>query len=511
MKRYVAAMDIGTSGCKAVIVDDAGGVVAAATVEYPLYSPRPGWNEQEPQDWWNATCASLKQALAKSGVDPKEIAALSLSGQMHGIVPLDRDDKVIRRAFLWNDQRCAKQCADALARVGGLDALLGYTNNNLLTGYQAGKILWLRDEEPENYRRMTRALLPKDYIRFMLTDDFASDVSDMSGTGLFDVKNRTISRGLLEKLDLSPDLFPRVVESDEITGEITSAAAALTGLAKGTPVVGGGGDAVIQTTGMGLIKDGVLGLTLGTAGIVAMGLTQYLDNAGGTMQFFCNNAKDLYHVMGVQLAGGGSYQWYRSTLCGEEMRRAKEDGLDHYAYMDEAAAKSPAGANRLLYLPYLSGERCPYADPNLRAGFIGLSQTHVKGDMTRAVMEGVTYGLRQITAAILRLKPIDMKKVVLSGGGSRSDLWRQIVSDIFQLPVYTVSGASEGGAYGASLVGGVGAGLWKNLDDACGRMKVETVNEPQGSHKGVYDEMYAIYDDMVPALKPQFDRLAVEK
>jgi len=509
MNKYIAAIDIGTSGCKSILIDEAGKVISSVIAEYPLYSPRPGWNEQEPEDWWQGVHTSLKEAIAKSGVSKEEIAVVSLSGQMHGLVALDQDDKVIRRAYLWNDQRCAKQCAGVLEKLGGIDGLLKYTNNNLLPGYQGGKFLWLREEEPENYARMVKALLPKDYIRFKLTGDFVTEVSDASGTGLFDVKKRDWSYDLLNKLDIAAELLPHCVESDIITGTVSAEAAQLCGLKEGTPVAGGGGDSVIQTTSMGLIKEGILGLTVGTAGIVAMGFTQYMENTGGKLQFFCNNAEGLYHVMGVMLAGGGSYQWYRNTLCEYEVEKARAEGVDTYTYIDGAAALSPAGSKRLIYLPYLSGERAPISDPNLRASFIGLTQTHEKGDIDRSVMEGVTYGMKQIAQQIQRLKATGMSKIILSGGGSYSPLWRQIISDVFQLPVSTVSGAKEGGAYGACLVGGVSVGIWKDLDEACAILVEETHDEPNTANKAIYEEMYGIYDDMVPALKAQFDRLAV--
>ena len=508
MKKYVAAIDIGTSGCKSIILDERAAVVATATVEYPLYSPKPSWNEQEPSDWWMGVCESLKQVVSKAYISAEDIGVLSLSGQMHGLVPLDKDGNVIRRAYLWNDSRCDKQCTQIIQKLGGLDGLLALTNNNLLPGYQGGKIVWLREEEPENFEKMTQALLPKDYIRYLLTGDFVTEVSDASGTGFFDVKNRKWSEELLKKLDLPLSLFPKVVESDQITGELSAKAAELTGLPKGTPVVGGGGDAVIQTTGMGLVEDGVLGLILGTAGIVAMGMSKYQDNVGGTLQFFCNNASDLYHVMGVQLAGGGSYQWFRNNLCQEEIKEAAQKGIDPYEIMNAAASAVPAGSRKMLYLPYLSGERCPYSDPNLKAAFIGLSQGYGKAEMTRAVMEGVTFGLRQIGEAMKRLSPTDMSHIILSGGGSSSPLWRQIVSDIFQLPVHTLEGSSEGGAYGAGLVGGIGVGMWKDLSEACSGLKKATLEEPNAGNKGIYDEMYGIYNDMYKTLKPIYDRLA---
>lgn len=508
MKQYIAAMDIGTSGCKSILIDEDGVVVASVTEEYPLYSPKPGWNEQDPEDWWKGAYVGLHKAIDQSGVDPANIVSLSFSGQMHGLVPMDKDGKVIRRAFLWNDQRCEKQCNDVLDQLGGFEGLREYTNNNLLPGYQGGKILWLREVEPENYAKMVKAILPKDYLRYKLTGEYYTDVSDASGTGLFDVKNRDYSWDLLAKLNLDKDLFPPAVESDVVTGTVTKEAAELTGLAPGTKVVGGGGDSVIQTTGMGLIREGILGLTLGTGGIVAMGMSGYSQNTQSSLQFFCNNQSDLYHVMGVMLAGGGSYKWYRDNLCLDEASIGKQKGIDPYDIMNEAAAATTPGARGLMYLPYLSGERAPYTDPNLRASFIGLSQSHGKGDMTRALLEGVSYGMRQIAERINQLKPMTVEKIIVSGGGSKSDLWRQIISDVFQLPVYTVSGAKEGGAYGACMVGGVGAGVWKNLDEVCSLMKTVTENVPNPANKAVYDEMYGIYDDMVPTLKKQFDRLS---
>ncbi|MDR3164368.1 MAG: xylulokinase [Synergistaceae bacterium] len=511
MKKYIAAMDIGTSGCKSIIIDEAGTVVASAAEEYPLYSPRPGWNEQDPDDWWRGAHTSLRAAVVKSGVSADQITVVGLSGQMHGLVAMDNSRRVIRRAFLWNDQRCAKQCAGVIDMFGGVDGILQYTNNNLLAGYQGGKILWLRENEPENYEKMAAALLPKDYVRFKLTGDYATEVSDASGTGFFDVKKRDWAYGLLEKLQIQASLFPRCVESDVITGTVSGEAAELCGLKKGTPVAGGGGDSVIQTTGMGLIEEGILGITVGTAGIVAMGFSQYMYNSGGKLQFFCNNAGDLYHVMGVMLAGGGSYQWHRNNLCRWETEEAKRADLDTYHFIDEAASLSPPGAKRLIYLPYLSGERSPYSDPNLRACFIGLTQTHTKGDMSRAIMESVTYGMRQISMAIQDLKQIGMSHIIVSGGGSYSPLWRQIISDIFQLPVITVSGAKDGGAFGACLVGGVAGGIWGSLREACGVLSEETRNDPNASNREIYDEMFSIYNDVVPALKPIFDRLAAEK
>lgn len=508
MNEYIAAIDIGTSGCKTILVSSQGEVVSSVTKEYPLYSIRPGWNEQLPKDWFEAVCSGMKQTIQASHISPEQIRTVSLTGQMHGLVPMDQDGTVIRPAILWNDQRCEDECREILEIAGGLDGLLSCTNNNIIPGYQAGKILWLSKHEPENFSRMKKALLPKDYIRYELTGEYATEVSDASGTGLFDVKNRCWTRGLPDKLGFDKTMFPTCHESQAVTGQITAAAAKLTGLCEGTSVIGGGGDSVVQTTGMGLIKSGILGITLGTAGVVAMASETFRQN-DGKLQFFCNNAPDLYHIMGVQLAGGGSYQWYRNNLCQLEMNSAKMLDIDPYDIMNMKASFSPVGARRLLYLPYLSGERCPYSDSNLRGTFVGLTQMHKKQDLTRAVMEGVTYGLRQIADTILNLcSHATPSRVIISGGGSRSEFWRQIISDVFQLPVYTVSGAKEGGAYGAALVGGVGAGIWKDLSQACSVIKTETETIPNPLNRSVYDEMYHIYDSSYRIMKPLFDQLS---
>ena len=509
---YVLGIDVGTSGTKVIVVDNLGKVVGDALFEHPLHSPKPGWNEQDPADWWRTSVEGCRAALKKSGINPKDIKGIGLSGQMHGLVAIDKEGKVIRRAYLWNDQRCEKQCKDIINAVGGLNGLLSYTNNNMLPGYQGGKILWLKEYEPQNYEKMHKALLPKDYIRYLLTGEYCTEVSDASGTGLFDVKNRKWATELISKLGISQDLFPRCVESPELTGKVSAKAAAETGLAEGTPVYGGGGDAVAQTTGMGIIEEGVLGIILGTAGIPAMGINAYHDNVGGTLQYFCNNEPGLYHAMGVMLEGGGSYQWYRNIFCNFEAEEAKKKGTEAYEIMNAEAQASPAGAKRLLYLPYLSGERCPYSDPNLRGCFIGLSRVHGKGDITRAVMEGITFGIRQINEAIKKLRgsSSSMQYIIASGGGVKSPLWRQIIADIFGLQVRTVSGAKDGGAYGVSMIAGVGSGIWKNLKEAASTMKTETVDEPNKANKGIYDEMFGIYDSTYKHMKPIFDALAKE-
>lgn len=508
-KRYLAGIDIGTSGCKSIIIDETGQVVASDIAEYPLYTPQPGWAEQNPEDWWSATAKSMARALQASGIDPSLLAGVGLSGQMHGMVALDENHQVIRPAILWNDQRTAKQCQEILDAVGGADRLIGYTNNLMLPGYTGGKILWLRESEPHLYEKTRLILNPKDYIRFRLTGEFATEVSDASGTGLFDVRNRRWSDDLLALLGIPKTLLPPCFESDEVTGRVTGRASQETGLPEGLPVVGGGGDAVIQTTGMGLIEEGILGTIIGTAGVVAMGLDSFKDNPGGRLQLFCNNSPNLWHVMGVTLSAGGSYQWFKNTLCQEEKAQAAQTGTDVYELLDRSVSSSPPGSKRLIFLPYLGGERCPHADPAARGTFVGLSLLHNKADLARAVMEGVTYSLKHCTELINTLdRRMRITSIITSGGGSRSPVWRRIQADVFQLPVRTLSGSGEGGAYGAAIVAGVGCGVWNSLAEAAENLKTETETLPNPQMAGVYEELYEVYKESYPALKSVFDKLA---
>ena len=509
MKKYVLGIDIGTSGTKTILVDDQGYVAASKTIEYPLETPKPGWTQQNPADWWNAAVGSVKAVLEKAQVPAEDILAIGLSGQMHGMVALDEHNQVVRPAILWNDQRTGKQCEEITEAAGGLDGLLKLTNNRMLTGYTGGKILWMRENEPENYAKTRVVFNPKDYIRFMLTGEIATEVSDASGTGLFNVRERTWSYELMDKLDLPHSLFPRCVESYEVAGTVTEEVAALTGLRAGLPVTAGGGDAVIQTTGTGLVRQGVLGVVIGTSGVVAMGLDGSKENKGGDLQVFCNNAKHLWHAMGVTLAAGGSYRWYRDTLCKDEMAEAARTGRNVYDIMGEAAEKVAPGCGGLIFLPYLSGERCPHNDSDARGVFYGLGLEHGKGAMTRAVMEGVTFSLRDVSERIYAMdESIRPEKVIISGGGAMSPLWRQIAADVFNLPVVTVSGSGEGGAYGAALVAGVGVGIWPDLVEASKVLHEETVTLPIPENVEVYNKVYALYDKLYLALKDSFVELS---
>ena len=509
MAKYLIGVDIGTSGTKSIIADDTGRVIASCTEGYPLYTPKPGWAEQQPDDWWGAVVKSIRAIVAKAALPADAYAGLSLSGQMHGLVALDNDMKVIRPAMLWCDQRTQKQCDWITERAGGLDALVKLTNNRMLTGYTGGKILWLRDEEPENFERMRVFINPKDYIRFKLTGEIGTDMSDASGSGFFDVHNRKWSEELIKIAGLPMSIFPPCMESIDLAGHVTKEAAELTGLPEGLNVYAGGGDAVIQTTGAGLVRQGVIGVVIGTAGNVSMGLNGYKENAGGMLQVFCNNEPGLWHAFGCTLAAGGAYRWYRDTLCESDIAAAQATGRNVYDIMGDAAAASKPGANGVIFAPYLSGERCPYPDANARGTFFGLTLGTTRADITRSLMEGVTYSLKQVIDIANRLDPtVPNEKVYTSGGGAASALWRQMQADIFKLPIYTMSAASEGGAYGAVMVAGVGAGVWKNLNEAVGIVRVETETLPNPANFAAYEDAYAVYSELYPHLKPVFDKAA---
>ena len=480
-------LDIGTSGAKCIIADEKGDVLKSVTVEYPLYTPKPGWAEQEPSDWWKAVCEGCRKLT--EGFDGSRLVGLSLSGQMHGLVALDKGMQVLRPSILWCDQRTQAQCDEIKASVGGRSGLVKLTNNDMLTGYTGGKLLWMKENEPENYEKLCVFMCPKDYIRFMLTGEAATDVSDASGTGLYEVKNRRWCDHVISASGLDRSYFPKVLESSALAGQVTKQAAELTGLPEGLNVYAGGGDAVIQNTGAGLIKKGTLGVVIGTAGNVSMGLSEYADNPDGKLQLFCGNDRGLYQAFGCTQTAGGAYRWYRDTLA---------KGTD-YRTLDEMAETSPIGSNGVVFLPYLIGERCPYPDADARGVFYGLSLSSNQADMTRSVMEGVTFSLKQVVDIMKSFCPCE--KVFTSGGGARSKLWRQMQADIFDLPVYTQKAAGEGGAYGAVMVAGVGSGVWSSLEEAAGLLQTDTETLPIRENTEKYREAYAVYDALYPALK----------
>ncbi|MDP1798735.1 MAG: xylulokinase [Planctomycetaceae bacterium] len=499
-------IDVGTSGTKTLAMREDGKLLASATAEYPLSSPKPGWSEQNPEDWWKATVDSVKKVMKAGKHKPDDIAGIGLSGQMHGSVFLDKAHNVLRPAILWNDQRTAAECADIEKKAGGRDKLIGMVANPALTGFTAPKILWLRKNEPKHYDKTTQILLPKDYVRFRLTGEFATEVSDASGTLLLDVKNRQWCKPLLDKLDISPSLLPKVYESEEVSGKLSAASAKLLDLKAGTPVVGGGGDQAAGAVGNGIVKRGVISATMGTSGVVFAHSDELQIDPQGRVHTFCHAVRDKWHVMGVVLSAGGSLQWYRNQLGQNEISAAKKIKTDPYNLLTEQASEAPPGCEGLFFLPYLSGERTPHADPNARGAWIGLSLRHGSAHLIRSVMEGASYAMRDCLEIVNDMK-IPIREIRLSGGGARSEFWRQMQSDLYGRRVVTTN-AEEGPAYGAALLAAAGTGAYKGVVEACtATIKNVTSTDPQAEAKRIYTKCYPMYGRLYKSLKNDFAEL----
>ncbi len=494
-------IDIGTSGSKVVLIAPDGAVRAEATTEYPMQVPRPGWAEQNPEDWWQATVTSIRRVLV--GTKGEDIAGVGLTGQMHGLVLLDEAGKVLRPCIMWNDQRTAAQCAE-IERKAGRARLIELAGKPALTGFTAGKILWVRENEPAVYERARHVLLPKDYVRYRLTGAFAMDVADGSGTLLMDVGRRVWSDELLGLLDIPREWLPPLHESHEVVAEVSAAAAAATGLRVGTPVVAGAGDQAAQSIGTGIARPGIVSVTIGTSGVVFAATGKYAFDATGGLHAYCHAVPDTWHLMGVTLSAGGSLRWFRDALCEPEKAEAVRTGRDVYDIITELAATAPAGSDGLLFLPYLTGERTPHADPDARGVFFGLSLRHGKAHMARAVLEGVTFSLRECLDLLCGLGQ-SCARVRVSGGGSRSVFWRQMMADVFGVEIVEVN-VTQGAAYGAALLAGVGAGFCGDVVEACDRTVRETGTTQPGPNAGAYADAYERYRALYPALVPEFRR-----
>ena len=489
MATKLLGIDVGTGGTRAVLLDEAGHVLGAATAEHAeMSSPELGWAEQDPRDWWRAACVAIAECLTDAGATRAEVSAVGLSGQMHGLVLLDAAGELVRPALIWCDQRTEEESRTITERVGA-KRLIELTANPALTGFTLPKIWWVRAHEPEIWSRVRSIMLPKDYVRFKLTGARATDVADASGTLLFDVVNRCWSAEMLKASDLNSEILPEVFESQEISGLVSKEGAAASGLREGTPVVAGAGDQAAGAVGMGIVEPGNVSATIGTSGVVFAATSSPVVEPRGRIHTFCHAIPGRWHVMGVTQGAGLSLRWFRDQFGGAS-----------YDALVKEAVEAPAGADGLLWAPYLMGERTPHLDPNARGALVGLTAQHTRAHVIRAILEGVAFSLRD-TFTIFRELSVPVNSIRLGGGGARSSLWQQIQADIYGMPVDLVA-AEEGAAYGAALLAGVGAGAWRSVEAACETAAhVAKRVAPIGSNVELMNRRYEEYRKLYPALR----------
>ncbi len=489
---YVMGIDVSTTATKAVLVAEDGSVAAVGVSEYDFQTPQPMWSEQEPASWWQAAKEAIQAVLASADAAGADVRAVGLTGQMHGLVLLDSEDQVLRPAILWNDQRTGAECDEIRRRIG-LERLIAITGNDALTGFTAPKMLWVRNNEPELYEKAAHALLPKDYLRLRLTGEHATDKAGAGGTVLLDLAARDWSPEVLEALEIDPRLLPATFEGPEVTGMITAEAAAATGLAMGTPVVAGGGDQAAGAVGTGAVSEGIVSLSLGTSGVVFVSTDEPRYEPAGRLHAFPHAVPGRWHLMGVMLSAGGSLRWFRDAFT---------PGADYEA-LTASAAEVEAGADGVTFLPYLTGERTPHPDPLARGAFVGLSVRHTLGHLTRAVLEGVAFGLKDGLDLMIEAGAERPTQIRAAGGGIRSPLWRQILADVLNADIVTVN-TTEGAAYGAATLAAVGTGWHADVDAATEAwVSIEDVTAP-GANAAHYRDLHRRFHMLYPALKPWF-------
>ncbi|NPV81161.1 MAG: xylulokinase [Firmicutes bacterium] len=475
--QYLLGIDIGTSSARTILIDTDGNILGLASKEYPISIPMPDWAEQDPETWWDAAKDTIRQVLSKSGVDSRSIKGIGLSGQMHGTVFVDREGNCLRPAIIWPDKRSARECQE-LADAVGPKRLYEISGLPVATGFMATSLLWVKHNEPDILRKTSKLLLPKDYVRLRLTGKVATDLTDATGTLLLDITKRAWSGEVVKAVGIPPDILPNLLESSAIAGEITSQAAKETGLAMGTPVIAGGGDQAMGAIGSGVIKDGIAASTIGTGGQLITCVSRPVLDPKRRLHTLCHAVPGKWLLMGAILAAGLSLRWFRDKFGYAEKLAGELTGIDPYEILSREAAKVPAGSDGLIFLPYLSGERTPHMDPQARGAFVGLTLRHGRGHMIRAIMEGVSFAMKE-SLEIFRELGVSVDKILCSGGGARSRLWRQIQADIYDMPV-TIVGNEEHSVYGCALLAGVGAGIYRDIEEACdGRVQYTDTVRPQ--------------------------------
>jgi xylulokinase len=494
MPRYFIGIDVSTTASKALVIDERGAVAASHSHAHDLSTPRPLWSEQDPRQWWDATCASLRAVLQQVPAD--EVACVGLTGQMHGLTMLDAQGQPVRPAILWNDGRSGAQC-EAVTKQVGAAWLYQHTGSIMLPGFTAPKIRWVHEHESDIYARTARVMLPKDYVRWLLTGAHVTDVSDGSGFGLMDIGRRDWSDAMLAAFDIPRAWLPELCESPEVCAHISAAGAEATGLRQGTPVVGGAGDQPATAIGSGILGRGQTSITVGTSGVVFTANDQYQPEPEGRLHTFCHAVPGYWFHMGVMLSAAGGMRWLRDALASGSS----------YAQLSDLAAQVPRGAEGLVFAPYLTGERHPHPDPLARGAFVGLTLRSGLGHMVRAVMEGVAFGMRD-NLELLRARGVRPETAAVSGGAAQSQVWRQIITDIAGIPLYTVN-STEGAALGAAILAAVGAGAWPDVPAACADLiRSVDVTEPEAAGAADYERLYPIYRQLYPALSTAFQALA---
>ncbi len=503
--RLLIGIDVGTTGARGVLIDAHGTILHSREFTYPLHTPRPGWAEQDAEDWERAAFDSLS-AAASAAPGRTRIAAIGLTGQMHGATLLDHDDRPIRPAIIWCDQRTGPQ-RKAIEATVGLAEVIARTGNPPLEGFTAPKLHWVREHEPQAYARIARVLLPKDFIRLRLSDVAASDVADASGTALFDVARRAWSSEMLRDLEVPAEWLPAVHESPAVAGHLSASAADRADLSPGLPIAAGAGDQAAGAVAAGVVEPGDALVTLGSSGVVFAATDQPLIDSEGRVHTFCHALPRTWHVMGVTQGAGLSLRWLRDRMSPDVAAHAAAIGRDPYELLTEEAAASPPGSRGLIWLPYLQGERTPHLDPDARGVLFGLTAAHQRCDVIRAVLEGVAFSLRD-GLEIIRALGVPVRRVKLAGGGARSRLWRQIMADVLNVPL-ALEPENRGPAFGAALLAGVAAGVFGSVPEACRATAVATPQlRPSAANRSTYDELYAVYRDLYPALQPSFAALA---
>ncbi|MDD5659364.1 MAG: xylulokinase [Actinomycetota bacterium] len=504
-KNYLLGIDIGTSGTRCIVIDEHGSIIGSAIKEYPLYTPKPGWAEQNPMDWYDATISTIRQVIEKNKINGADIKAIGLSGQMHGSVFLDKNDDIIRPAILWCDQRTEPQCRK-IYDIFGYKNFIKIAYNKALPGFTSPKIMWLSENEPGNYGKVNKILLPKDYVRFMISGSYATEVSDASGMLLMDIKKRIWSDDILEGLKINRSFLPDLYESHEISSCLDEKTARLTGLLSGTPIAGGGGDNAAGNVGSGVIRQGLISDSIGTSGVVFAHSDNPVYDHQGRLHSFCHAVPGKWHLMGVTLAAAGSQKWYYGTFGPSIDIEKERPDLKKYKLLDAQAQKIKPGSDGLIFLPYLTGERTPYADAYARGVFFGMSYMHNRDNFVRSIMEGVAFSQLDCLN-LMRELGISSEKIILIGGGSRSKIWRKIICDVFESPLITCIN-EEGPAFGAALISGVGCGIYESVEDAVKKaVRQSSESRPDPENFEIYRKTYNIYRSLYKSLKENFKKL----